>query len=360
MTTTTHPDFNENTEALEVAKAFAGGIHGKTVMVTGVNRLGIGFTASEAFASQSPAHLIIAGRSPAKVQESIDALKARFPDVDYRSLQIDLSSQKSVRAAAAELLSWSDVPTVDIIINSAAVMLLPERTISEDGTEMQFATNHLGHFLFTCSIMPKLIEAAEGNRKGATRVVNISSGSPMFATMRWSDTNFEKKNIDLPEAEQPNYDIHRMWGATDVENKSYIPLEGYNQSKVANLLFGIAATKRLYEKHGILSLTVHPGVIKTELARNATSETLASVDEMREKGMYAFKTLGAGSSTGLVAALDPKLGPGEVKEGYKENYGAYLVDCQISDAAQPLAVSSSEAEKLWALSEKLVKEKFAW
>lgn len=276
----------------------------------------------------------------------------------YRLLQINLSSQQSVRTAATELLSWSDIPTVDILVNSAGIMLLPERTLSENGIEMHFATNHIGHFLFTCLVMPKLIKAAQGTPEGATRVINVSSLSPMVSSMRWSDINFEKKNKDLPETEQPNYDVHRLWGAIDPENKSYIPLEGYNQSKVAKVLFGIAANKRLYDKYGILSLAVHPGVIKTELGRNAAPETSAAIKVMMERGVVSYRTLGAGASTSLVAALDPRLGVGETRVG-RENYGAFLVDCQISDKAHPLAVSSNEAEKLWELSEEVVKEKFA-
>ena len=207
--------------------------------------------------------------------------------------------------------------------------------------------------------MPKLLKAAEGGPKGATRIVNVSSGSPTVASMRWSDMNFEKINKDLPEAEQPPYHMHRRWGEKDPENSTYLPLEGYNQSKVANVLFSIAANKRLYEKHGILSLTVHPGVIPTELSRNALPETVQAIKSMVAHRTFAYKTLGAGASTSLVAALDPKLGPSETKGG-KENWGVYFMDCQISDKATPLAESSEEAEKLWKLSEELVKEKFAW
>ncbi|KAH6957924.1 hypothetical protein BKA56DRAFT_197465 [Ilyonectria sp. MPI-CAGE-AT-0026] len=359
MTVTTHAAFNANTESLEVAKAFAERVHGSTIIVAGVNRGGIGFSTAQAFASQSPAHLIISGRNPLKIQECIDALKEEFPNVEYRSLQIDLSSQQSVRAAAAEVLSWSDVPTVDILVNNAGVMGVQERTLSKDGIEMHFATNHIGHWLFTCLVMPKFIKAAEGNPKGATRIVNVSSASPMVACMRWSDINFDKPNKELPEAEQPNYDWLKVWGYTDVENQSYIPLDGYNRSKVANVLFGIGANKRLYDKYGILTLAVHPGVILTELGRNFPAETLAAIKGMNENGMFTYKTLGAGASTSLVAALDPKLEASETNED-SENHGAYLVDCQINDKARPLAVSSEEAEKLWKLSEELVQQKFAW
>lgn len=281
--------------------------------------------------------------------------------MDYRALKFDLSNQKAVREAAAEVLSWNDVPTIDILVNNAAVMNIPERILSEDGIEIQFATNHVGHFLFTCLIMPKLFKAAESSPKGTTRVINVTSGSPTIAGIRWSDINFEKINRDLPEAEQPLYDLHRRWGAINPEEKSYLPLEGYNQSKVANLLFSIAANKRLYDKHGILSLAVHPGIIRTELSRSAAPETVAAIEEMIKGGTFQLKTLGAGAATTLVAATDPRLGMSRtrLKDG-QENYGAYLADCQISDKACARAVSSDEAEKLWKLSEELVKEKFAW
>ncbi|KAH7142114.1 hypothetical protein EDB81DRAFT_691596 [Dactylonectria macrodidyma] len=349
MTATSHPEFGAATEALEVTRAFADRVRGKTVLVTGGNRNGLGFSASQALASQSPAHLVICGRTPSKIQECIDALKAEFPDVDYRALEVDLSSQESVRSAAAEALSWSDLPTIDILVNSAGVMGLQERTLSKDGIEMHFATNHIGHWLFTCLLMPKFIKAAEGSPRGATRIVNISSASPIVASMRWSDINFDKPNKHLPETEQPNYERLKAWGYTDTEEKAYVPLDGYNRSKVANVLFGIAANERLYEKYGILTLAVHPGVIKTELGRNFHPETLEAIKAMNSSGIFAYKTLGAGAATGLVAALDPKLGVGETNED-SENHGAYFADCQITDKAHPLAVSSEEVERLWKLS----------
>lgn len=136
---------------------------------------------------------------------------------------------------------------------------------------MHFATNHIGHFLFACLLMPKLLKAAEDNpTKGATRIINVSSRSPTWARMRWSDINFDK-NKDLPQEEQLAYNVHQVLGVTgDLEEKSYLPL----QSKVANMLFGIVANKRLYSKHGILSLGFRPGVIATELGRKVGQEIL--------------------------------------------------------------------------------------
>jgi NAD(P)-dependent dehydrogenase (short-subunit alcohol dehydrogenase family) len=177
--------------------------------------------------------------------------------------------------------------------------------------------------------------------------------------MRWSDINFEKINKTLPKEEQPPYGMHRTWGAIEPEEKSYLPLEGYNQSKVANVLFSIALNKRLYEKYGILSIALHPGIIQTELSRYAAPETLKAMGEFLKKGDLYIKTLGAGASTTIVAAMDPGLGMPRERDG-KENLGVYLIDCQISDKANPRAISSNEAEKLWSLSEELVKDTFSW
>lgn len=207
--------------------------------------------------------------------------------------------------------------------------------------------------------MPKIIAAAQKDSKGSTRVVNVSSGSPMVARMRWSDMDFEQKSKNLPEAERPLPAIHKIWGVENTEDMSYIPLEAYNVSKVANILFGIGINKRLYDKYGILSLGLHPGVIDTELVRNASAEVTARVQGMKDRGYYTVKSMGAGASTTLVAALDPELGVGETRND-KENYGAFLADCQINEQAQPLAVSSLEAERLWELSQKLVNQNFEW
>ncbi|KAK6222022.1 hypothetical protein LQW54_001245 [Pestalotiopsis sp. IQ-011] len=360
MTATTYSEFNLHTEGLEVAKAFSESIRGKTVLITGVNLRGLGFTTAQAFASQSPAHLIIASRTPSKIQECIDALKQDYPDVDYRLLEIDLSKQKSVRAAAAEALSWDDIPIIDIVIFNGGTMGVQERTLTEDGIEMHLATNHIGHFLLANLIMPKVIKAAEANPvKGAARIINVSSGSPRHSVMRWSDLRFETKSKDLPESERPDYGFHRMTGCADPENHAYIPWEGYNQSKVANLLFGIGLTRRVFERYGVLSLAVHPGVISTELGRHLPPEAFEVIGKMEKAGLISRKNLAAGSSTSLVAALDPKLGKSEDR-GDKENWGAMLSDCQIWDEIRPLAISSSEAEKLWKVSEELVGEKFEY
>jgi NAD(P)-dependent dehydrogenase (short-subunit alcohol dehydrogenase family) len=285
-------------------------------------------------------------------------LKERFPDINYRTLQIDLSSQESVRKAAAEVLSWTEIPSIDILVNNAGVMNLPDRILSEDGIEMQLAINHIGHFLFTCLIMPKLIKGAEGRPKGSTRIINISSGAATVACMRWSDINFEKVNKDLPANEQPTYHVLKGFGETDPENKAYSGIAAYGQSKLSNVLFTVGLTHRLLESHGILSVAVHPGVMKTELERHYSPASLAALTAMIEKGFFSYRSIEAGAGSVLVAALDTKLAEETGKEGSSlENYGSFVADAQISDKA---AFSTAESEKLWLLSEKLVKQEFTW
>ncbi|PVI05440.1 NAD(P)-binding protein [Periconia macrospinosa] len=350
---TTHAEFDSKTDAIDVAKAFPRKVQGKTILVTGVNKTGLGFSALHAFASQSPAHLILASRSSDKIKECIDALKAEFPNVKYHALNLDLSTQKSVRAAASELLSWDEIDALDIVVNCAAVFGFGEtqRTVTDDGLELHFATNHIGHWLFTNLIMPKIIKAATRNPKGATRVINVSSGSPFTAGIRWSDINFEKMTKDLPEDEQPSEFLHKMFGMTINEETVYTYLEAYNQSKVANVLFTVAANARLYEKYGIVALSLHPGIIRTELGRNATKEQREIINDMKND----YKTLSQGSSTTLVAALDPKVVDGLTAQ----EPVVFLADCKMI-ALPPKSSSKENAERLWSLSEELTQEKFSW
>ncbi len=140
MTSTSHPNFHKETEATEVVGAFPQAIKDRTILITGVNKQGIGYATAEAFASQSPRCLILAGRSSAKVEECVDALHSQYPDVDVRALLVDLSSQRSVRTAANEVLGWNDVDAIHLVINNAGMMRHGETfegdvPVSEDGIE---------------------------------------------------------------------------------------------------------------------------------------------------------------------------------------------------------------------------------
>jgi NAD(P)-dependent dehydrogenase (short-subunit alcohol dehydrogenase family) len=347
-----YKEFGAKTEASTVADAFSSQIANKVILITGVNAGGIGGSTTEALAAHSPKLLILSGRSQTKVDEVIEKVKSVHPHVNCRFLKLDLSSQKSVRAAAQEVLSYPDVPQIDILINNAGVMNIPDRTLSEDGLEMQFATNHIGHFLFTNLILSKLIASSSGSAKGATRIVNVSSKGVRFSPVRFSDLNFTKPVDQLPESERPDLAIMKA-SFFDIDmTGAYHGMIAYGQSKSANVLFSLSLTERLYEQHGILSFGLHPGAILTELSRYndpATVET--ALDRYRSMGMV-IKTLGQGAATTLVAALDPKLVPAN-----KDGKGVYMGDCQVAETAS-WATDPVAAEKLWTASEELVGEKF--
>lgn len=347
-----HEEFGAKTEASTVAEAFSSQIANKIVLVTGVNAGGIGGSTTEAFAAHSPRLLILSGRSPAKVEEVIQKVKSVYPNVNCRYLHLDLSSQKSVRAAAQEVLSYPDVPQIDILINNAGVMNIPDRTLSEDGIEMQFATNHIGHFLFTNLILGKLIASSSRSAKGATRIVNVSSRGVRFSPVRFSDLNFTKPVEQLPESERPDLALMKASFFEVDMTGPYHGLVAYGQSKSANVLFSLSLTERLYEQHGILSFGLHPGAILTELSRYSDPATVeAALDRYRAMGMV-FKSLGEGAATTLVAALDPMLAPTN-----KDGKGVYLEDCQIAETTR-WATDPVAAGKLWTVSEGLVGESF--
>jgi NAD(P)-dependent dehydrogenase (short-subunit alcohol dehydrogenase family) len=140
-----------------------------------------------------------------------------------------------VRTAFAELLSWSDVPSIDLVINNADIMNIPERTLSEGGIEMHFATNHIGHFLFANLMMPNIIAAAKDKPSGSTRTVNISSVGAGFSAPHASHLEWVKPAAHLPGKEKPNFTWMKA-GILEVnEDMSYTPTAVYAHSKAANI-----------------------------------------------------------------------------------------------------------------------------
>ncbi|KAH6603229.1 hypothetical protein Trco_008004 [Trichoderma cornu-damae] len=382
-TATTHAEFGLHTTAFDVAAAFPSAIAGKTILITGINIKGLGYATAEAFASQKAELLILAGRTPAKVQECADALAKQYPDTKTRVLELDLNSQKATRAAAATLNGWADVPAIDILVNNAGISNVgTDRQVNADGLECQFATNHIGHFLFTNLIVGKLIAAAQrpGAVRGATRVINVSSLSANYSPIRYSDINWDKVNGTIPLVEQPNYaEFALLWGVDEDAAKSdtYISIAAYGQSKTANSLFSLGLNQRLYDKHGILSLSTHPGIIATELSRVVPAdENEARLESFRKAGK-AVKDASTGASTTMVAAVDPALtlptrrplaGEEDIvktskevrgEDGEWEGRGVFLSDCQILENTRVWYTSWSQGEKLWAKSEEIVGQKFA-
>jgi NAD(P)-dependent dehydrogenase (short-subunit alcohol dehydrogenase family) len=192
---------------------------------------------------------------------------------------------------------------------------------------MQFGTNHIGHFLFTCLLVPAL--KASGN----ARVVNLSSGGHKFSAVNLDDWNFETGEYD-------------KW-------------QSYGRSKTANALFAVALDKRLKDQ-GVRAFSVHPGAIVTELGRHLTE---ADITKMRKEGPrggapMTFKQIPQGAATSVWAATSSSLdGKG----------GLYLENVSIAEPAKetadtngylPHAVDPDDAESLWTLTEQIVDQRF--
>ncbi|PWY70811.1 NAD(P)-binding protein [Aspergillus sclerotioniger CBS 115572] len=340
--------FGPLTPATEIAAAFPDAIHGKNIIITGVSPNSLGLATACAFASQSPANLILTGRSIDKLQASINILQTSHPNITYHALIMDLASQSSVRAAATQLLTNPTIPTIDILINNAGVMAIPTLTLTEDNIETTFATNHLGHFLFTNLILPKVILASKTSSH--PRIINLTSYGHQFSPVRFSDINFSKLPTDLPENEQPDFTKTEFLTGSTHATDLYYGFFSYAQSKTANILYSISLNQKLYTKYGITSYAVHPGAVDTNINRHATpSEIEQALKRVEELGFDAVRKSpeqGANSGWGCGYCW----GGGE---------GVYIVDCKVDDEnVAEFARKVVLSERLWGLSEELVKERF--
>jgi NAD(P)-dependent dehydrogenase (short-subunit alcohol dehydrogenase family) len=302
---------------------------GRVAVVTG-GYGGLGRETARALAAHG-ARVVIAGRDPQRLADTAAELTAASPagTPAIETLVLDLASLDSVRAAAAEVVRRH--PAIHLLIDNAGVMACPPARTA-DGFEMQFGTNHLGHFLFTLSLLDALREGAP------SRVVVLSSAGHRVSPIRWDD-------LDFDDGEYHN------WTA-------------YGQSKTANALFALELDRRLGAE-GVHAYSVHPGVIMTELGRHmgpADFEWMAERARRRnadtepsaDAAPFTFKSVEAGAATSVWAATAPEL---------EAHGGAYLEDCQVAevvdgdDAATgvaPWAADPVQAARLWELSEELV------
>lgn len=175
-------DFGANSTAEEVAQAFADQIRGKTVLTTGVSPGGLGAYFVQVIAKQQPRLLVLAARNASKANAIAQTIISSFPDVKTRVLVLDLGSQAQVRTAAEEVNGYEE--NIDVLVNNAGIMACPYgKTV--DGLESQFATNHIGHFLFTNLLMGKILAAGPG-----ARIINVSSDGYKQSPVRFDDINF--------------------------------------------------------------------------------------------------------------------------------------------------------------------------
>ncbi|KAK3490066.1 hypothetical protein B0T13DRAFT_405549 [Neurospora crassa] len=338
---TSHPEFNERTTGTEVASVFADQIRGKTILITGISPKGIGASTALAFASQSPALLILASRTKSKLEAVAEQIRTKFPSCHTNTrielVSLDLSSQSSIRQAVTDITRLINNSKLDILINNAAINTTTRQTTPDGlGLELTFGTNHIGTFLFTNLLLRNNLLSPP-----PARIITVSSAGHRLSPMRFSDYNFSHPEKEVPAEE--DY-LKPLPGAfAKCTEDGYNGIVTYGQSKTANILFTLYLQKRLKEK-GVGAFTLHPGTIKTELGRDQDPE----VKEEFHKIEAYWKSLDEGCATTMVAALDPAL---------NETKGLYLVDCQISDP-HPHAKDEVAAERLWKLSEEIVGEKF--
>jgi len=295
-------------------------LEGKLAVVTGASS-GLGVETCRVLAGAGATVLMVA-RDEAKLEAAAKELLREQPGAQLHTQLMDLADLNSVRNAATEILLYHS--EIQLLINNAGVMACPLSRTAQ-GFEMQFGTNHLGHFLFTGLLSQALIDGAPG------RVVNLSSGGHKFAKFNFEDPSYNHREYD-------------KWQA-------------YGESKTANVLFTVGLDLRTRER-GVRAYAVHPGVIMTNLSRHMDETDYKALMERNPTSEpLQFKSLQQGAATTVWAASSPSL----AKRG-----GIYLEDCQIAPAAAPgkstgvesYAVNASLAERLWALSEELVGQSF--
>ena len=304
-------------------------LQGRHFMVTGASS-GLGEETVRALSSAG-AKVTMVARNSDKLDAAADRIRRSVPTTDLQTGLVDLADLSSIRSYAEEYLQ--EAAPIDVLINNAGVMACPFMT-TKDGFEMQFGTNHLGHFLLTNLLMPAI-------RSGQNpRIINLSSAGHTHADVSLDDPNFEPSE-------------YNAW-------------ESYGRSKSANIHF----TREIVRRYGdvIRSFAVHPGVILTELGRHLTPELMeemvervkarsTSSAEAKETGGLPFKSMEAGAATQVWAATTDDL---------EENNGAYLGDCKVGveggnpsvNGYLPYIYNEDTAKALWSLSEQMVQQEF--
>jgi NAD(P)-dependent dehydrogenase (short-subunit alcohol dehydrogenase family) len=311
--------FGAATTAAEVAEGID--LTGKVAIVTGASG-GIGAETARVLAEHG-AHVTITARDRAKGRKVSDEIREAVGDdrVDVMELRLDVA--ESVRSFARDFRVRH--PALHILVGNAGVMACP-LTRTAEGYELQFATNHLGHFLLAGLLAPALLAG------GPARVVSVSSRGHRFSPVVFDDIHFERRPYD-------------KWAA-------------YGQPKTANVLFAIALHRRLGAA-GVNANALHPGTIRTDLARHLTADDISDLQSRMPGGKgFQFKSIEAGAATSVWAATAPEL------EG---KGGLYLEDCHLSrprrgnddeEGYETHAVDPDAAERLWRVSEEMVGERF--
>jgi NAD(P)-dependent dehydrogenase (short-subunit alcohol dehydrogenase family) len=252
---------------------------GRTAIITGAN-IGLGYETAVALAGQG-ARVVLAVRNLDKGKQAATRIAEAHPGATVELQELDLTSLASIRAAAEQLRADHD--RIDLLINNAGVMWTPKSTTA-DGFELQFGTNHLGHFALTGLLLDRLLPVP------GSRVVTVSSiGHRLRAAIHFDDLQWEH---------------------------SYNRVGAYGQSKLANLLFTYELQRRLAPRGTTAAVAAHPGGSRTELTRNVP-RLVAAVNAVLEP---LYQGADRGALPTLRAATDPGVhggqyyGPGGIGE----------------------------------------------
>jgi NAD(P)-dependent dehydrogenase (short-subunit alcohol dehydrogenase family) len=296
-------------------------LSGRRVVVTGAAS-GLGEESTRALAAHGASVLMLA-RDPEKNEAAAARIRAAVPDAELSLDTVDLADLASVRALATRVLD-SGRP-IDVLMNNAGVMACPFGHTA-DGFETQFGTNHLGHFELTRLLEPAVLAGDD------PRIVILSSAAHGIADVDLDDPGFERTPYDA-------------WIA-------------YGRSKSANALHALALSDRV---EGVLSFSVHPGGIMTNLGRHLNDDLMQQMlDRAKERaeaagesGGMQFKSIPQGAATQVWAATASEL---------VDHNGAYLADCGIGveganigrNGVAPYITDADHAARLWDLSERLL------
>uniref|UniRef100_A0A1Y1MK23 Retinol dehydrogenase 11 n=1 Tax=Photinus pyralis TaxID=7054 RepID=A0A1Y1MK23_PHOPY len=289
----------------------------KTVIVTGSNA-GIGKCTVEDFYKRG-ARVIMACRNRSKAEKSRDDIIQNCHDAgknlgEIAIVELDLTSFRSIKECAKKLAA--EEQRINILVNNAGIMFNPEGR-TEDGYELQFGTNYLGHYLFTLLLLPKLIESAPA------RILNVSSFVHM---LHWGRLTLDDLN----------------W-----KKRRYNPTQSYYQSKVCNILFTKELARRLKDANfeGVTVYSLHPGIINTELTQHFDSAYFSGFRWLFSNiGGLFFKSATQGAQTTIHCAVDENAG--------KEN-GLYYAECAPKKPSWQ-ANNMEDAKSLWDISWKMV------
>jgi NAD(P)-dependent dehydrogenase (short-subunit alcohol dehydrogenase family) len=286
---------------------------GKTAVVTGANS-GIGWhTALEL--ARADSEVILAARSESKGRDAVERIRHELPRAKVRAEVLDLASLRSVRAFAAKV---NNEAKLDLLVNNAGVMAVPQRQMTQDGFELQFGTNFLGPFALTGLLMPVLQRAA------SPRVTTVSSGAANMGTKK---INFD----DL------------QW------ERSYGPWKAYCQSKLADLMFSLELARRCAAAGSrLLSDAAHPGFAITNLQTSGPGRPMNLIERILASFMSQDAAHGALPTLRAATAMDAVSG------------SYYAPDRMFGMKGHPVLVpvpkparDEAVARRLWEVSEKL-------